>query len=80
MSKNIDDWDNGYDVGFEDGFKEGFEKAMKQKNYKSNKDKNSEEDSYLSKYDKVIIAESINNRASLYYIKYLERNLRNHSV
>lgn len=68
MSKNIDDWDNGYDVGFEDGFKEGFEKAMKQKKHKSNKDKNSEEDSYLSKYDKVIIAESINNRASLRFI------------
>lgn len=68
MIKNIDDWDNGYDIGFEDGFKEGFEKAMKQKKWESNKDKNSEEDSYLSKYDKVIVTESINNTASLRFI------------
>ena len=68
MIKNIDDWDDGYDVGFEDGFKEGFEKAIKQKKHKSNKDKNSEEDSYLSKYDNVIVTASITNTASLRFI------------
>lgn len=68
MSKNIDDWDNGYDVGFEDGFKEGFEKALKQKKRESNKNKKAEDDLYLSRYDKVIVTESINNTASLRFI------------